>query len=316
MLAQRPCPKAWSLSYISGTTIPKILHQTWPGTYRSPPAHMAAPHQTWLDHLDSEWTLLWYSNDDVQRILKAEPPHRLRATLEEYLYPIQKYDAFRYIALNKWGGVYADGDVVAMDVPRFPHTEQCNVFFSETTLDSQAGQLSNYYSKHTAGPLVHPCENSFMASPANHPVWQGVFDAMIASAPHTDPFYMRWAGAQDISKTAGIEVLSAGVQFYYAKYATKTHGKGYTVRSRVEDGTVSATGVNEDVCILPQQQQWMGVPRFYDHLLVQSGTWQRATRNQIVIGIMNLVVALVLFLAFVAFVVFVSKSRWARRRFI
>jgi mannosyltransferase OCH1-like enzyme len=87
--------------------IPKIIHQTWKNTI--------IPTQ-WQDsvdackkrHADYEYKL--WTDDMMDDFVQLEYPD-FYPTYKSYKYHIQRCDAFRYLILYKYGGIYLDMDI-------------------------------------------------------------------------------------------------------------------------------------------------------------------------------------------------------------
>jgi mannosyltransferase OCH1-like enzyme len=87
--------------------IPKIIHQTWKTT--------TVPDQ-WKDAVKSckeinDYQYILWSHEDMNQFVKKEFPH-LYELYTSYKYDIQRCDAFRYLVLYKYGGIYLDMDIV------------------------------------------------------------------------------------------------------------------------------------------------------------------------------------------------------------
>jgi hypothetical protein len=99
-------------SHIPGSTIPRIIHQTWrsadlASTLPSPEAVSAS--QSW-DRLNPGYQMHVWTDDEILRFVRQEYPHALEAYLQLDKGAF-KADLFRYMVLETYGGVYADIDV-------------------------------------------------------------------------------------------------------------------------------------------------------------------------------------------------------------
>ena len=87
--------------------IPKIIHQTWKTT--------EIPDE-WKDAVNSckeihDYKYILWTDEDMIIFVKKEFPH-LYELYTSYKYDIQRCDAFRYLVLYKYGGIYLDMDIV------------------------------------------------------------------------------------------------------------------------------------------------------------------------------------------------------------
>jgi len=88
--------------------IPKIIHQTWK-TKDIP--------DNWKNAVDSckkineDFQYILWTHETMNIFVKNNYPH-FHKIYESYKYDIQRCDAFRYLVLYKYGGVYLDLDTV------------------------------------------------------------------------------------------------------------------------------------------------------------------------------------------------------------
>jgi len=88
--------------------IPKIIHQTWKTTTIPEKWKQAADSCKQL-HPDFQY-ILW-TDQAMDSFVKQEYPVFYK-TYTAYAYHIQRCDAFRYLVLYKYGGVYMDLDMI------------------------------------------------------------------------------------------------------------------------------------------------------------------------------------------------------------
>lgn len=86
-------------------TIPKILIQTW--KTKKIPEEFQNWTLTWKKH-NPDFKYLFFDDNDCFRFIYKNYPVYL--DLYESLSNIERADVFRYLALHKYGGVYADMD--------------------------------------------------------------------------------------------------------------------------------------------------------------------------------------------------------------
>ena len=87
--------------------IPKIIHQTWK-TREIPEQWQSAVESVKLIHPDYEY-ILW-TDETMTEFVKSTYPDFYPNYLN-YKYNIQRCDAFRYLVLYKYGGIYLDMDI-------------------------------------------------------------------------------------------------------------------------------------------------------------------------------------------------------------
>lgn len=88
--------------------IPKIIHQTWKNT-KIPDNWIDAQKSCKILHPDYKY-ILW-THEDMDKFVKSEYPNFYK-TYISYKYDIQRCDAFRYLVLYTYGGIYLDLDIV------------------------------------------------------------------------------------------------------------------------------------------------------------------------------------------------------------
>ena len=88
--------------------IPKIIHQTW--------KTLDVPDE-WKDAVEScknkhkEYNHIIWSHEMMENFVKTEYPDFYDVYMS-YTYDIQRCDAFRYLVLYKYGGIYLDMDII------------------------------------------------------------------------------------------------------------------------------------------------------------------------------------------------------------
>jgi mannosyltransferase OCH1-like enzyme len=88
--------------------IPKIIHQTWK-TLNIPDEWKDAVESCKNQHKDYKH-IIW-SHEMMESFVKKEYPDFYNVYMA-YPYDIQRCDAFRYLVLYKYGGIYLDMDVI------------------------------------------------------------------------------------------------------------------------------------------------------------------------------------------------------------
>jgi mannosyltransferase OCH1-like enzyme len=124
--------------------IPKIIHQTWKTT--------TVPDQ-WKDAVKSckeinDYQYILWTDEDMIQFVKKEFPH-LYELYTSYKYDIQRCDAFRYLVLYKYGGIYLDMDIVCK--------KKLDDLLKHDIVFARYSNLGNYFT------------NSFIMISPNHP---------------------------------------------------------------------------------------------------------------------------------------------------
>jgi mannosyltransferase OCH1-like enzyme len=132
--------------------IPKIIHQTWKTT-DIPDEWRSAVHHCKTVNKGFEY-ILW-TDETMDTFVKENYPNFYKI-YKSYKYNIQRCDAFRYLVLYKYGGVYIDMDIVCkQNLNNFLH------------YDLVLAQSSNIETSFT---------NSFFMSIPNHPFFKYCID--------------------------------------------------------------------------------------------------------------------------------------------
>ena len=150
--------------------IPFIVHQTWRSKDLSEPL-MSYCHSWKRLNLNSEYR--FYNDADCLAFVRGEFPH-LAGLYEELPFPILRADFFRYLAIYRFGGLYADVDMECL--------QPLSRFFS---LD---GAIFSIEARMTATRqrelrFRHPYQiaNCIFASEAGHPFIGSIIDRVVAS---------------------------------------------------------------------------------------------------------------------------------------
>ena len=88
--------------------IPKIIHQTWKN--KTIPEHWKEGVEKCKEKHKSYKYILW-TDETMKIFVKKEYPWFYK-TYNEYPHVIQRCDAFRYLVLYKYGGIYIDMDII------------------------------------------------------------------------------------------------------------------------------------------------------------------------------------------------------------
>jgi len=134
------------------TTVSKILHQSWSSRTLVP--HSAELTEGWKA-LHPGWTYKLWTDQECEDFVSAVYPEFL-AKYKSFPYPIQRFDAVRYLILHTYGGVYLDLDMFPLKALTF--LESCTEFVVCKEPAEAAGI-------HGRDFIV---SNAFMASPPQH----------------------------------------------------------------------------------------------------------------------------------------------------
>lgn len=87
--------------------IPKIIHQIWGGGPL--PKHLQILSETWKrDYPD--WKYEFWDDERVNKFVLEHYPKYYQQFID-FPYGVQRWDAVRYLILNKMGGMYVDFDI-------------------------------------------------------------------------------------------------------------------------------------------------------------------------------------------------------------
>lgn len=88
--------------------IPKIIHQVWSETYQPLPEQFKIFSETWKEHYP-DWEYILWDNKKMNEFVQKSYPHYWNI-FNNYPYDVQRWDAIRYLILDKIGGMYVDFD--------------------------------------------------------------------------------------------------------------------------------------------------------------------------------------------------------------
>lgn len=164
------CAVALISANAGGPDLPKIVHQQWPTENLSERA--AVYHNKFLSLFpEPEYQhVLW--TDVAMREFVAQKYAWFLPTYDAYDKPIMRVDAFRYIAMHAFGGLYADMDY-----------EPLVNFWSILPRDAPAIVESVFL-------MNEEYQNSLMSSPKGHPFWIEVLSEMVVRARRKRPWRM------------------------------------------------------------------------------------------------------------------------------
>lgn len=93
--------------------IPKIIHQIWSDKYQPLPEVFCVLAQTWKD-CHPDWKYNLWSEQDIDYLIQEEYPeyHNFYHSLP---FDMQRWDAARFLILNKFGGMHVDCDYECLE---------------------------------------------------------------------------------------------------------------------------------------------------------------------------------------------------------
>lgn len=144
--------------------IPHIIHQLW--KTREVPEDLREFQQSWITH-HPDWEYRLWTDEDNHRLVREHYPHYVEV-FESLTPPIVKIDFIRLAYMHRFGGIYADMDFEAL-----------------RPLDSLVSGDRIVVGRENGGigismrgrPFII---NAFLASPAGHPLWLEIMQAMAA----------------------------------------------------------------------------------------------------------------------------------------
>ena len=90
------------------SSIPKIIHQIWSGISEPLPEWFKELGETWKEHYP-DWEYMFWDNDKMNAFIQEHYPHYWDI-YNRFPYNVQRWDAIRYLILDKIGGMYVDFD--------------------------------------------------------------------------------------------------------------------------------------------------------------------------------------------------------------
>ena len=148
--------------------IPRIIHQTWKD-YNIPEHWKKAVESCKLIHKNYKY--VHWTDADMDDFVKTIYPE-FYPTYKNYKYHIQRCDAFRYLILYRYGGIYIDMDIICRK--KLDDLLHYDIVFSKS---------SNITSCVT---------NSFMMSIPNHPFMKYVIDHLVLYQDSYASFGKHW----------------------------------------------------------------------------------------------------------------------------
>jgi mannosyltransferase OCH1-like enzyme len=95
------------------TMIPRIIHQIWSGVDEPLPEHFKILGNTWKEHYPA-WQYEYWDNERMNRFIQDYYP-QYGAVYNQFPYNVQRWDAIRYLILDRIGGMYVDFDYESLE---------------------------------------------------------------------------------------------------------------------------------------------------------------------------------------------------------
>lgn len=93
--------------------IPKVIHQIWSETYMPLPEHFRMLSETWKEQYP-DWQYIHWDNKKINEFVQKHYP-QYWTIFNKFPYDAQRWDAIRYLILDKIGGMYVDFDYESLE---------------------------------------------------------------------------------------------------------------------------------------------------------------------------------------------------------
>lgn len=134
--------------------IPKIIHQVYEDL-SGPPMHLREIAQSWQEKNPS-WEYRFWNKNDIDLFLEQEFPE-FKSIYYAFPYPVQRWDAIRYLILYRYGGLYVDMDYECTE----PIVPLLNGISCAIGLEPKAHAVRSH--------MPYIVGNAFMAAIPHHP---------------------------------------------------------------------------------------------------------------------------------------------------
>jgi hypothetical protein len=207
----------------SSFKIPILVH-----TQLRDPTIIPTHHRSWLAALPDPASHMYWTDDACLSLITDHYPFFLDV-YTSYPLNIQRLDSCRYFLLDKYGGIYKDGDlslVIPAALESAPDPSDPSV---RAALSQHVVRFLNQLPSSGVGVVESPykynedVQNSLMTSPPSHPFWKDVMFPLLRERKDTNGVLestgpgilseglRRWSEKTKISEGGGTELVSQGV---------------------------------------------------------------------------------------------------------
>ncbi|OJX62667.1 glycosyltransferase [Dysgonomonas sp. 37-18] len=183
--------------------IPQIIHQIWSGIDEPLPKYFELLGDTWKEHHPT-WKYIFWDNQKMNKFVQKHYP-QLWDTYNSFQYNIQRWDAVRYLILNKFGGMYVDFDYECLETHNILFEGQKCCFASEPVEGGSELEGEKYL-----------FNNALMASIPNHPFIKAIIE-FIFSYKRSERIKYNYQKGFEVLVTTGPIALNRLYQEYRKK---------------------------------------------------------------------------------------------------
>lgn len=149
--------------------IPKIIHQIWSGVDEPLPDHLKELGRTWQEH-HPDWEYVVWNNAMMVDFIQ-DNYHQYIETYNSFQYNVQRWDAIRYLILDKIGGMYTDFD------------SECLLSHNELLRGKECCFSIEPYEHGVVFGKELYFNNALMASVPEHPFMKGIIEKVFSYVP-------------------------------------------------------------------------------------------------------------------------------------
>lgn len=149
--------------------IPKIIHQIWSGKYNPLPKHFRMMGETWKEH-HPDWDYQFWDEERMNRFIHDYYPQYWDIYLS-FPYDVQRWDAIRYLILDRIGGMYVDFDVECLKPHDQLFMDKTCCFSAEPERHRERFKRDVYFN------------NALMACVPEHPFMKIIVDKVFSYKP-------------------------------------------------------------------------------------------------------------------------------------
>lgn len=191
--------------------IEKIVHQIWYQGEKECPEKHQAKMKTWKQNHDT-WKYMFWDEEKMQQIIKQEyPQYYKRWSTFNHMH--QRIDFFKYILMDKYGGLYADIDTICL--------KPIDPLLKYDDNKSKVGQVivcktasTDWESWITFG-TTESVNNGILISTKGHPFWRWYMDKIMKQS---GPWLTKFS---EINNTTG--------PAFFSKCIWEYKGEGITI---------------------------------------------------------------------------------------